>query len=455
MNTHSNNLAASPVEPIATGRAHRAWRVLHACNSANLALPVIEGQSASGMKPHLITSSKEQSHSVSLLTAWNQVRDWRHDLVEAGAADLVEQNFDLVHAHCFSAGMAAVRSCPAVVYDIRAFVEEAARSPMPKNPARAIEGACLSRSFRVAEQFVLSHAAAVVVHSGTVRAGVLARGGDEHSVFQIPEPLPPQIIELLAQPFHPHFDSDAAKVECAKIVASKIETNVTEFDVTKINDAKPSPELSESGCVNFFAPDVLAGAPLQSAEPAPGLSQEVIQLLEMLVLLRSEVPEARMFLPVGDMVFELLEKALSLGVAEAVHAVLPDDCARVFAAADVVIASGNAGTTALRSMILRRPLLAADCDENRDLSPNGRGLLWYRARDMRDLACRAAFLARNTDLRNSLAHSAHKHLLETRTPEAVGRQYDAVYQYAFSHRKSSGATPNSSGIRLQPLVACF
>ena len=45
-----------------------------------------------------------------------------------------------------------------------------------------------------------------------------------------------------------------------------------------------------------------------------------------------------------------------------------------------------------------------------------------------------------------------KHLLETRSPQAVGCRYDAVYQHVFARRKSNGATPGL-GTNLQPVAA--
>jgi hypothetical protein len=105
-------------------------------------------------------------------------------------------------------------------------------------------------------------------------------------------------------------------------------------------------------------------------------------------------------------------------------------------------------------MIAGRTLLAADNPCHRDLSLHGRGLLWFRNGDVQDLASRAAFLARNPDLRDALSATARAHLLETRSPEAVGCQYDVVYQRVFARRKTDGTTP-VTGIRLQPLLVCF
>src|SRR5262245_7453270 len=145
----------------------RAWCVVHACNYTTDALHLVDGEQAAGMKPYLlaaeayrlasslpdkISSVAASRHSGSLLTAWNEVREWRKLLVAPDVAA-----FELVHAHAFPAGMAAVRNCPTVVYDVRDFVESKA------GPRAGTEFTWLARSFRVAEQFVITRAAALVV----------------------------------------------------------------------------------------------------------------------------------------------------------------------------------------------------------------------------------------------------------------------------------------------------
>src|SRR5215510_2950084 len=79
--------------------------------------------------------------------------------------------------------MAAVRNCPTVVYDVRDFVESKA------GPRAGTEFTWLARSCRVAEQFVITRASAVVVHSHSMRQGALDRGASRENVFQVSEPL--------------------------------------------------------------------------------------------------------------------------------------------------------------------------------------------------------------------------------------------------------------------------
>jgi hypothetical protein len=172
-------------------RAIRSWRVLHACERAAPIASVLEIQVAAGMRPSLLLpdglvhphdwgrEASEAASRKSLLGAWHEVRQWRRSMLEADPHHVCE----LVHAHTFSSGMAAVRNCPAVVYDVSGFVEEMA------NAEGQPEGySWLGRSFRVAEQFVLSRSGAVIVHTREVYLGALRRGAAQENIFII-EPL--------------------------------------------------------------------------------------------------------------------------------------------------------------------------------------------------------------------------------------------------------------------------
>ncbi|MGZ4855336.1 MAG: glycosyltransferase, partial [Candidatus Angelobacter sp.] len=171
----------------------KAWRVIHACEYARDVLPVVEGQVAVGMRPFIVTPqgagaaelylsgrNQDQPRSLSLLRSWQDVRNWRKALLDCSP----ETTSDLVHAHCFAAGMAAVRSCSCVVYDLKACIEEMAISA-----GLCEAGSWMGRSFRVAEQFVLSRAAAVIVHSLGLKEAALERGAPPDSVFLVPEPI--------------------------------------------------------------------------------------------------------------------------------------------------------------------------------------------------------------------------------------------------------------------------
>ncbi len=448
----------APVKPeVAT--ASRPWRAIHACDSVHQVLSAVEAQAVVGMRPYVLTPQGEclkQScfrtrrleapKPVSLLNAWGEVRKWRRNLMETEVErGIPAANADLVHAHCFSAGMAAVRNCPAVVYDFSRAIESTAHTHAGSHgnshshsPSKDLSW--LARSFAVAEQFVLTRAGAVVVHAGTMREDALKRGCAPENVFQIPEPLSPEVLDFLTGP--------------ESLVCSNV----------------PGKTDGQEGIV-FFAPDVC----LQADPAAPQQAIKNIEfLLQAFTLWRQEILSARLFvMATAACAATLLERATALGIADFVFAVPVDECERMFAESHVVIALGgtspasaqenHAGSSAacphnfssaLRGMIAGRALLAADSSCHRDLSPHGRGLLWFRNGDVQDLASRAAFLARNPDLRDALAATARNHLLETRSPEAVGCQYDAVYQRVFARRKTDGLTP-VAGMRLQPLLVCF
>ena len=171
----------------------KVWRVIHACEYARDVLPVVEGQVAVGMRPFIVTpqgagtaelylsgGNQDQPRSLSLLRSWQDVRNWRKSLLDCAP----ETTSDLVHAHCFAAGMAAVRSCSCVVYDLGACIEEMAISA-----GLCESGSWMGRSFRVAEQFILSRAAAVIVHSLGLKEAALERGAPPDAVFLVPEPI--------------------------------------------------------------------------------------------------------------------------------------------------------------------------------------------------------------------------------------------------------------------------
>ncbi len=158
----------------------RAWRVLHASERARDALSIIEIQSAAGMRPWLVTAVCDHG-SPSLLKMWQRVRHWRRAILETEPA----WNGDIVHAHSFASGMAAVRNCSAVVYELAAFIEESAADPQLELHS------WLAHSFRVAEQFVLGRSGAVVVCTPQMLERVLGRGLDPAAVFLVEPLLPP------------------------------------------------------------------------------------------------------------------------------------------------------------------------------------------------------------------------------------------------------------------------
>ena len=164
------------------------WNVVHACTQARDILPLLDVQVSAGMRPFLVTphgsgtpdlylrAAEENANSASLLTAWNDVRQWRRSLLAADPG----QSAEIVHAHSFSSGMAAVRNFNAVVYDLHGCVEELAMGA-----GQCEAGSWLARSFRVAEQFILARAGAIVTHTSVMREAVLERGAPRENVFVV------------------------------------------------------------------------------------------------------------------------------------------------------------------------------------------------------------------------------------------------------------------------------
>jgi hypothetical protein len=113
------------------------WKVVHACEVAREVLPLLEGQLAAGMRPFLLTpggygsarsfldsDKSECSTPISLLQTWNHVREWRRLLNESEA----DVSSEIIHAHSFASGMAAVRASSGVVYQLKRTVENVMRA---------------------------------------------------------------------------------------------------------------------------------------------------------------------------------------------------------------------------------------------------------------------------------------------------------------------------------------
>ena len=100
-----------------------------------------------------------------------------------------------------------------------------------------------------------------------------------------------------------------------------------------------------------------------------------------------------------------MEVAQLAGVADSIHIVPAAQSLETLHTTDVVIAmAGSEGESScasplpLHHLILEafaygRPVLAADIPENRDISPEGAGCIWFKDGDDNDLVRRAAFLA--------------------------------------------------------------
>jgi glycosyltransferase involved in cell wall biosynthesis len=406
-------------------RPQTSWRVIHACEYARDVLPVVEGQVAAGMRPYIVTPQgagsaelylarpgQEQARSFSLLRSWQDVRNWRKSILECDP----EHSADLVHAHAFAAGMAAVRCCGCVVYDLTGCIEELAIAADLCEP-----GSWMGRSFRVAEQFILSRASAVVVHSNGMKEAALERGADPDSIFVIPEPLMGQ-----------GQDED----EVSRYFAACV--------------SLPAP----SGRTKFFVPEFAANDAVKLPRGAEALLEAFAMSLQEhpLVCLVLEAPES--------LWSSLNELAARLSIGDHLQLLSPNDANQGWEGADVIIATAaipqdvvqakKANDVCIKAMVSGKTLLAADIPRHRDVSPDGRGCLWFDAEDMRDLGHRISFLALNPEFRSALGAAGQSFIIESRTFASIGAHYDRVYRHAFSRKKTINPGAGMATMQVSP-----
>lgn len=404
-------------------RRAKLWRVIHACEYARDVLNVVEGQVAVGMRPYIVTpqgagtaelylsgGKQDQPRSLSLLRSWQDVRNWRKSLLDCEP----ETSADLVHSHCFAAGMAAVRNCSCVVYDLGACIEEMAMAA-----GLCESGSWMARSFRVAEQFVLTRAAAVIVHSEGLKLAAIERGALAESIFLIPPPMdvesePPALFQN------------------------------TDFLTRRFGIAPDA--------VSYFVPQF-------APEGAEQLSAEAVTVLEGFALADTGLPQFNLLLDAPETLRKAVnEHASRLGISSHVALVHPLDAPAAMQSAHVIVAlTGEAADPAkarlpneicLKSLWQGKTLLAADVPRNRDASPEGRGCLWFEPGNPRDLGYRMAFLGRKPEFRAALAAAGRMYITESRSASVVGKMYDEAYRYAVSKRKTGGMSQNMS--QLEP-----
>jgi glycosyltransferase involved in cell wall biosynthesis len=395
----------------------KAWRVIHACEYARDVLPVVEGQVSVGMRPYIVTpqgagaaelylsgSNQDEPRTLSLMRSWQDVRNWRKSLLDCDP----ETSSDLVHAHCFAAGMAAVRSCTCVVYDLGACIEELAIS------AQLCEsGSWMARSFRVAEQFVLTRAAAVVVHSEGLKQAAIERGAAPESIFLVPQPI--------------NIDDDPPTLSV------DMDFLIRRFGL--------SPDT-----VSFFVPQF-------APDGAEQLSASAISVLEGFALASNGIPPLKLLLDAPETARKTInENAARLGIAQHVSLVHPFDLPATMQSAHVVVAMGEIpadpvaarlpNEICLKSLWQGKTLLSADIPRNRDISPEGRGCLWFEADNPRDLGYRMAFLGRKPEFRAALGAAGRMYIFETRGTAAIGEKYNEAYRHAASKRKAGSIGSN-------------
>lgn len=394
------------------GRPHpqeHVWRVIHACDSIRSVSDLIEAQIAAGMRPFVLTGEVTQRNA-SLLETWASVRGWKRCLEQSDGISHPLQA-SIIHAHTFASAMAGLRAGLATVYDARAFVDDFAIVA-----EQCTERSWLARSFRAAEDFVLPRAGAVVVHSSLMRDACRKRGVGKEDLFLVPTPMltvPAPDKGWLRRAFD--FRDD--------VVTIFARPNITEDETLMRAFAQVAAEVP--GARLFIAAD---------REQTQGLRRFAHQ---------SQIDELVFFLAPED-------QAPALQAADIVLAgwpVFPDDSPWGRVTSITIAASG----TALTAMANGCCLLAADCSAHRDLTPEGRGCLWFgtdsESKDRAlDLAHRMAFLARNADFRKALAESGRQHLDQTRGPERIGQKYRDIYRHAHLRRNRGDDAPGQKPI---------
>src|SRR5262249_49412736 len=258
--------------------------------------------------------------------------------------------------------------------------------------------------------------AAVIVHSLGLQKAAENLGALRENIFVIPDPLP-------------HEDAPVDPVPAAAL--------------------NPAPRT-----VNFLVPQ-LTGVTNECNAQAARVA------LEAFARAIHEVPRSRLVMESHPGVISGLEReAARLGIAGRVF-LLDAGKAAAWQVAHIVLAFAPPGDSmaalhpnpaCLKAMRNGLALLAADAPPNRDVSPEGRGCIWFDPKDSRDLGCRMAFLAANTSFRRSLGNSGRLHLLETRNIAAIGRKYAEAYRRAASRRKPAGKGPGV--VILRPAASC-
>jgi glycosyltransferase involved in cell wall biosynthesis len=409
-------------------RPVRQWRVLHACDVVGATAAIAEAQIEAGMRPSVLTptgwyrplsAAYHPAPPLSLVHEWQQVRRWRLRFIN----ESVDQWAEVLHAHCFSAAMAALRGDTAVVYDLGAPIG-AGVFPRP--------GAWLLRSLRVAEQFALLRAGAVVTHSHAMWSEALRRGISTEDLFLVPEPV--EAVEV-------DWSADTRRGTAITLFAAGVAcAGVAHAGVAHAPGSAPRAGFARAGV------DV----------PSRVLPDHEL-ILQAFAMIVSEIENARLILEVAPGTAQsVLAQAAQAGVAASVDVIAAADRKRAMAEADIVIAAApgedEPGAVLISALAHGRAVLAADVAQNREVTPQGRGCLWYRNQDPRDLAGRAAFLARNPDFRAALGISGRAHLQATRSGKVVARKYDEVYRHAYQRRYRGGPDPLS---KLEIVQACF
>lgn len=394
------------LEPGATRDAF-PWRVVHACEQARDVLAVVECELVVGMRPFIVTargsgtackyyrSPKEKIQTASLLQAWSDVRTWKRLLIESDP----EGTAEVVHAHSFAAGMAGVRADTPLVYDIH-----------PSDGSVTTEdNSWLGQSFRVAEQFVLTSAGAVVVHSQHSWQECHRLGVEETNLFYIPQPVDPGWLE---------------SVPDRRWIQERIGGN--------------------GGTTIFFVPRLSKG---------PERDLQISALLKAFAVAHDENDNLRLvFLHDNDA--EAVRRRTEIqNIRELIHLLPQAERELIFASCDVVIAWESShddwqSLLSIEALARGRALLVSDKKKWQGSVP-ARSCLWFRPEEPRELGHRMAFLARNPDFCRMISSHGQREVVTMRSPEAVGRFYDQVYRQLAAKKEQRDKKPNE--VQLIPL----
>lgn len=157
----------------------RKWDVIHACDHARQVADLLDAQATANIRAYVLSRARVPGDS--LLQSWNEVRKWRTQLDEHCGEVPFDSAGLIVHAHSFTAGMAAIRGEQPAVYDLAAFIDQL---PIESNRT------WLARSFRAAEQFVLAQSAAIIVPNAGMKQEVATRGVPAERIFLVPAAVP-------------------------------------------------------------------------------------------------------------------------------------------------------------------------------------------------------------------------------------------------------------------------
>ena len=378
------------------------WKIIHACEQARDILRIIDCQLAVGMRPCLVTpagsesalnhsrhSMKAERQAISLLRAWNEVRNWKR-LFENDA----KNDAEIIHAHSFAAGMAAVRADLPVVYDLRLPIEQIAVE----------DKSWLRHSFHVAEQFVLGKAGAVVVHSSELKEECLRHGIGDENLFCIPEPVDPGWLESVP---------DRRWIE----QRAGANSSTTIFFVPEL-----SPDYAER-------------------------NRQLAMLVAALNFSRDESDNIRLILP-DDEAGVIRQELQTEAVTNYVKLLPQTERDRILASCDVVIVCDNNNRDVLIEALARcRAVLASGKGSLSSVATST--YLRYGPEHERQLAYQMAFLARNPDICRVLATNGRSHVARTRNAQAIGLLYDEAYKHVAAKRKQGDMKSND--VRLIPL----